>query len=361
MTTQSMACGSCAAAVPFGRLSCPSCGELLASVAGGRRVASGARTSTATPSVLYEIDAAPTASVVDGDLSVGSVADATDAGLPWGIDDDPAGVELETDGHAASDVMDGADDGTALADEDDDDPLAPVARPIPAVLSSVPEAATAASWAVAGLAAATTLAPDAPTVAPDPPVARVAAPGAYVPPPPLPLQIAGPAAPARAWAGHADPSGAGAGSASEARAESDVEAAAVTRVDEFVRWLAVAGSALSAAGFLLPWSSVVIGAPGTGYFDRWGMAGPWHVVVVLAVLAVLVLAVVANPIPVWIRVGLPGLGLGALLAGLVWPYLIGPLGAGPGVLMVVVGALSLVTAGVAALAVDRRTGTDQPA
>ncbi len=360
MTTQSMVCGSCAAAVPYGRLSCPSCGELLASVAGGRRVASGGRTSTATPSVLYEIDAAPMGSVVDGDLAFGSVADATDAGLPWGVDDDPVDG-LETDGDALDDVIDATDDHAEVADEDDDDPLAPVARPIPAILTAVPEAPTAASWAVAGLAPPTTLAPDAPTVAPGPPVARVAAPGAYVPPPPLPVPVAGPAAPARAWAGHVDPSGADAGAASQPRTGAGIEAATVTRIDEFVRWLAVAGSALSAAGFLLPWSSVVIGAPGTGYFDRWGMAGPWHVVVVLAVLAVLVLAVVANPIPVWIRVGLPGLGLGALLAGLVWPYLIGPLGAGPGVLMVVVGALSLVTAGVAALAVDRRTGTDQPA
>ncbi|MGH2474386.1 MAG: hypothetical protein ACRDIL_03915, partial [Candidatus Limnocylindrales bacterium] len=164
---------------------------------------------------------------------------------------------------------------------------------------------------------------------------------------------------------HVDASGASspttsgaAGSTSDASAAAT--AGAATRVDEFVRWLAVAGSALSAAGFLLPWSSVVIGSPGASYFDRWGMAGPWHVVVVVGVLAVLVLAVVANPIPVWVRVGLPGLGLGALLLGLVWPYLIGPLGAGPGVLMVVIGALLLGVAGVAALAVDRHAGIDQP-
>ena len=39
MTAQSIVCGTCAAAVPYGRLSCPSCGELLASVAGARRAA----------------------------------------------------------------------------------------------------------------------------------------------------------------------------------------------------------------------------------------------------------------------------------------------------------------------------------
>ena len=31
MTAQSIVCGACAAEVPYGRLSCPSCGELLAS------------------------------------------------------------------------------------------------------------------------------------------------------------------------------------------------------------------------------------------------------------------------------------------------------------------------------------------
>ena len=32
MTARSIVCGSCSADVPYGRLSCPSCGELLASV-----------------------------------------------------------------------------------------------------------------------------------------------------------------------------------------------------------------------------------------------------------------------------------------------------------------------------------------
>ena len=37
MSPQSIVCTTCDAAVPYGRLSCPACGELLASVAGAAR------------------------------------------------------------------------------------------------------------------------------------------------------------------------------------------------------------------------------------------------------------------------------------------------------------------------------------
>jgi hypothetical protein len=97
----------------------------------------------------------------------------------------------------------------------------------------------------------------------------------------------------------------------------------------------------------------VIGATGIDYVDRWGLAGPFHPLVVLAVLAVLGSALVPNPVPLWIRVGLPGLGLGALLLGLVWPYLLYLPGKGPGVVVVALGAVILLAAGIAALVADR--------
>ncbi len=37
MAVRTIGCGSCGAVVPYGRLSCPECGELLASVAGSIR------------------------------------------------------------------------------------------------------------------------------------------------------------------------------------------------------------------------------------------------------------------------------------------------------------------------------------
>lgn len=329
MTTQAMVCGSCAAEVPYGRLSCPSCGELLASVAGGRRASHNGTSSTATPATVYAV------------LAAGAPAGDQDAG--------DAFTEDEGD----------ADDEAAHASELDlDDPsIYP-----PADLAA--SATAAATWAVAGHAPATTSAPPAPTAAAAPTWPSTA-PGAYVPPPPV--HVAGPAAPARAWGGNQDvqavrsPARDVVASASSDRTSGDATAdnADSVRVDEFVRWLSVAGSALSAVGFLLPWSSTVIGSTGGGYLDRWGLGTPGHFVVALGLLVVLALALVRNPIPVWIRVGLPGVALGSLLVGLVWPYLVGPLGSGPGVLIVVVGAMLLGAAGVVAIAIDRNAGSER--
>jgi hypothetical protein len=123
---------------------------------------------------------------------------------------------------------------------------------------------------------------------------------------------------------------------------------------DFTRWLSVAGAAFAAVGFLLPWGQVVIGSADTDYFGRWGIAGPWHLVVALAILGILGLALIDNKVPVWLRTGVAGLGLGALLLGLVWPYLTLPmLGMGPGALIAGIGAAGLVVSGILALVIDR--------
>jgi hypothetical protein len=179
------------------------------------------------------------------------------------------------------------------------------------------------------------------------------APGAYVPPV-VPATPAGPPAPARAWAGHPGDGNATAGAAATSAGLVDP-----ARLTEFIGWLAVAGAAIAAVGFVLPWGISVIGATGVDYFDRWGMAGPFHPLVVIGVLAVLGLALVPNPIPLWVRVGLPGVGLGALLLGLVWPYLLYLPGTGPGVAVVAIGSVILVVAGIAALVADRHAPEDR--
>src|SRR5215207_235942 len=65
MSPQSIICAACDASVPYGRLSCPACGELLASVAGAARPtrtraatarATKARaTQRAAPAVLLDV------------------------------------------------------------------------------------------------------------------------------------------------------------------------------------------------------------------------------------------------------------------------------------------------------------------
>ena len=97
----------------------------------------------------------------------------------------------------------------------------------------------------------------------------------------------------------------------------------------------------------------MIGAEGASYIDQWGLAGPGHLLVVLGIVAIAVLAVVENPVPAWLRLGIPGVAVGSLLVGLTWPYLFGPLGGRPGLMVSLVGALLLLAAGIACLVADR--------
>jgi hypothetical protein len=121
------------------------------------------------------------------------------------------------------------------------------------------------------------------------------------------------------------------------------------RVTTIAGWFVVAGSALSTLGFLMPWSSVVIGARGTGgYLDDWGLASPTHLFVVVALLGLLALGVLENPVPAWLRTGVLGLALGGLLLGLTWPYTIGPLGAELGATLTFFGSFALLIGGAVA-------------
>jgi hypothetical protein len=133
------------------------------------------------------------------------------------------------------------------------------------------------------------------------------------------------------------------------------------RLGQAIGYAAAAGSGLIAFGLLMPWSRSVIGAAGvSGYFDTWGLAGSGHFLVFVWSLAVLAVSVLPTRIPVSIRSGLAGLLLGAFCMGLVWPYVIGPLGAGIGVLVATVGALVLTAAGLTSAWRDRHAADEPP-
>lgn len=370
MSSKAIVCTACGATVPYGRLSCPACGELLASVAGAARkvVATAptkrARASRSTPSVL--VDVAPAEAVSPAPVeAAGPVASAGAASAAGKFADLPAAASQDWD-IPADWAVPGPQGGLL-----DDAPAPPnVARPGPSFVDPDRPVTLGHSangdgrqqddvepqWPVAATHWREDRAP-----APAPAVALVTspslanAPGAYVPP--LPATPAGPPAPARAWAGHP---GEDAPAATDAPAKPTSDLILDrARLTEFISWLAVAGSAMAAVGFLLPWGMSVIGATGIDYVDRWGLAGPFHPVVVLGVLAVLGAALVPNPVPMWIRTGLPGLGLGALLLGLIWPYLLYLPGTGPGVVVVALGAVILLAAGIAALVADRHAPEDE--
>jgi hypothetical protein len=103
MSPQSIVCTTCDAAVPYGRLSCPACGELLASVAGAARPAKtraataravrGRATERAAPAVLVDV---PPLSAVAAPLEAPAGADeaASTPGSAGPVPDDaPATYE----------------------------------------------------------------------------------------------------------------------------------------------------------------------------------------------------------------------------------------------------------------------------
>jgi len=115
---------------------------------------------------------------------------------------------------------------------------------------------------------------------------------------------------------------------------------------ELPGWLAIAGAAIGAVSFLMPWSrDGVIGAVGSTYFDRWGLANIGYLPLVVAALLLLAVNGVPNPIPTWIRAGLAPLAIGAILFGLDWAYQTRPFSDGLGVTLLLVGALVLMAGG----------------
>lgn len=376
MVQESFACPACHESVPPGRLSCPHCGTVLASVA-GRRLPEPARSIIAR--------GAPPDEPIESIESRGSESTAP--------------IEVP----AAAPSARAASPGSSS-------PLTPTVEGTQSVLGSVGEteprwAAVPEPWEATEPAAATE------SAATEPPWAAVTTPGSWVPPAARSSVVsgrdAGPPAPfrAREWMGqhasaehgeamsasnlpapappgppiaafHASaapaigaqagatavavPSAAGAvpSTSSERRPFLAIDGA---RIDDAAGWLVLAGAMATAIGFIVPWSRVVIGARGAGgYTDTWGLAGPGHAVVLIAALVIFTLAAVRNPVGPWLRTGVAGLVLGSLVLGLVWPYVFGPLGAGPGVMLLVVAAAILIVGGLASAVVHRHATVPPP-
>jgi hypothetical protein len=106
------------------------------------------------------------------------------------------------------------------------------------------------------------------------------------------------------------------------------------------------GAGVAALGFLLPWADIVIGSGSIGgYLEQWGLAGPGHAIILTLVVGLAILALIAEHLPRWVRLGLPSIAVACLLSGLVWPYLVGPFDASIGVYVVAVGALVMIAGG----------------
>jgi hypothetical protein len=118
------------------------------------------------------------------------------------------------------------------------------------------------------------------------------------------------------------------------------------------RRVVAVGAVVGALGFLLPWASALAGSGLLGdYWAQWGMAGPGHWIVV-AVLGGLAALSLAGGRLARVPVGLPGVILATLLAGLTWPYIFGFLGRSVGIWVVLGGAMLLLVGGL----LDMRAG-----
>jgi hypothetical protein len=127
---------------------------------------------------------------------------------------------------------------------------------------------------------------------------------------------------------------------------------------ELPGWLAIAGSAIAAVSFLMPWSrDGVIGAVGSSYFDRWGLANAGYLPLVVIALCLLALNGIPNPIPNWVRAGLAPLAIGGILFGLDWAYQTRPYSDGLGVTLLLVAAIVLMAGGM----IGVRSGRHRPA
>jgi hypothetical protein len=361
MTATSVVCPECGSPVAPGRLSCQSCGTLLASVVGSGRPPLWASASAELPEIDED---RPLASARPLDPSSGPSAGAEPTTAtrraPRRLPRTKAPAEPAVPAKARY-VKNPRPDPAPPIDQTalfgpvpsvappilhgwSDGPAHPVGASEPAA----PTAGRAAPGASAALAGAY-LAPSATYAAPIADVVASRAPWRAQPtltPAPAGPSALQPAAPALAYGGN------GASGAPSTTAAPAKPAAGTAR--RLSGWLVIGGSTLAIVSFVLPWATGgVIGAEGSSYLANWGLANPGHLLLIAAVVAVLLLELVDSPVPGWFRSGALPLLVGGIMAGLAFAYYARPAGGGAGVAVMLAGGLVLIGGGLTASRPDR--------
>lgn len=310
MATKTVVCPDCERPVEPGRYSCSGCGALLVPVAGARIAPSNGGAAEPAPArepdVLQRVAEAP-------ELWPAAAPDSLWTEAAVRSEDPAADVAPEP-----------------APDPEPSWPARPAWPPSPESLRPAPPAAPAGQ-----------------------PADRVPA-GSYLPPsvvllPTDPaLALADPSATPAATTDGSTPADGAATTADTGRA-----LLASLPTDVPTRLIAT-GAGIAGLGFLLPWSEVVVGSGAFGgYLAQWGLAGPAHLVVVVALLGIWAMALAGHRLPVRIRPAVPAIAASTLLLGLVWPYLFSVLGALIGTWVVVAGAVTMAVGGVLDLAAER--------
>ncbi len=385
MTATSVVCPECGSPVAPGRLSCQSCGTLLASVVGSDRRPSW----TPASSSLAEIDEdLPLASALGDDGAAIAPAVVADVAEPAPA---PKRGPRRLSRPKPATPAAPAKARYVKSPPDDVPPPDPTSLfgPVPSVAPPIlhdwsEDAGGSNGVAVAAAPIAAAPAP-APALAPSPPAVRQQRPVGTAPvPAPTwprrrptsrrsrhdphrchrpPLQRR-PGRASRAPLPAAAANGNGAYGATAPAGGALVASAATAPAADAATgrglsdWLALGGSVLVIISFVLPWATDgVIGSRGTGFTADWGLANPGHLILIVATIAVLVLQVVDNPVPVWVRSAALPLIVGGILTGLAFAYYARPSGGGSGVAVLLAGALLLlVSAGPGQPSAAQRSG-----
>jgi hypothetical protein len=328
MSTTVVVCPDCNNPVAPGRLSCQSCGTLLASVVGADR-----RPAGAVPS--------PDLSEIDEDRPLAAFMSPELAPEPVQAVEPPAQKRAPRRLTRSKPAADAAEDrfgpempATPVVDSWAQAPASPAGTPSGGGAAG----ATGVSLPGAYLAPSTSyVAPLAPRPAATP--AQVAAPR----PAPAPFSPA-----AATWASQQAPAPSSTGDASIVgfRASAAPTAETLRSVSD---WLVMGGATLAIVSFVLPWATDgVLGSNGIGYTAQWGLANGGHLLLVGAAAIVLLLQLGSSPVPGWIRSSVLPLLVGGFLAGLAFAYYARPFGGGTGVAVLLAGAVLLLVGGLLA-------------
>ncbi|MEO8229129.1 MAG: hypothetical protein ABI628_05125 [Chloroflexota bacterium] len=345
MSTTLVVCPECSSPVAPGRLTCASCGTLLASVVGAdRRLA-----VAVAPPALPEIDEdRPLAAFRAPDPAPEPVRAAEPPPPKRGprrLTRSKPAAEPAKDRYVAE-----VEPVGQIPEQTSIFGAAPtVAPPIVdewpnASFDATPSSGSGGSSPEAAPVPGAYLAPSASYVAPLAPRPVAAA----APPSPPPLAPAPFSSAVASWAvqqGSASPA-IGHGAIAPQRtgaAQNDDTARSLSD------WLVVGGATLAIVSFILPWATDgVLGSNGIGYTAQWGLANGGHLILIAAAALVLLLHLGSSPVPSWFRSSVAPLAVGGLLAGLAFAYYARPFGGGAGVAVLLAGAVLLLVGGLLA-------------